>query len=65
MILTLFAFAFAALSFVLLALNLRSVAEDTAASLRQAARRTRDYGRLAPNLAFCCLWLLVFALSYG
>lgn len=65
MIVTVLATALMAFSALVIALNLRSVAEDMAQTLRDGARHIRRDGRLASNLAFGCLWLLIFALSYG
>ena len=65
MIVTVLATALMALSVLMVALDLRTVAEDMANSLRDGARHIRRDGRLASNLAFGCLWLMIFGLSYG
>ncbi|SFE48346.1 hypothetical protein [Roseivivax sediminis] len=65
MLVTVLAICLMGLSAALVAVNLRGLASDTAASLRSGARRMSRSGRLASNLAFCLLWLMIFVLSYG
>lgn len=48
------------LSTLLIAANLPGLARDAAWTLRASAAELVRAGRLAPNLAFLCLWLLIF-----
>ncbi|KMK66751.1 hypothetical protein [Puniceibacterium sp. IMCC21224] len=45
--------------------NLRLVAQDTLQVLRDVMTQLSLNGRLAPNLAFGMLWILIFTLSYA
>lgn len=58
------AFATIALSVVLVAGGLRSIAQDTVQTLTVATAKARSSGTLISKASFAALWIMIFALSY-
>ncbi|ETX15375.1 hypothetical protein OCH239_16240 [Roseivivax halodurans JCM 10272] len=65
MIVTVLATALMALSALMVVFNLRSMASDLSHSLGAYARLMTHGGRIVSRLAFGCLWLLIFGLSFA
>lgn len=63
MIITLLALATLVATMFLILGNLRVVARDTYDVLASFTHRAHSEGQLVPSLAFCALWLMIFALS--
>lgn len=64
MLITILAFATAVASLFLVLLGLRSVAQDTASTLMNAAQAVYQTGNIKQKLAFVALWVMIFALSF-
>ncbi|ETX30021.1 hypothetical protein [Roseivivax isoporae] len=65
MLITSVAILIAVVSAALAVLSMREVASGTALLMRSGVRRTLRSGRLAPTIAFVCLWLMIFGLSFA
>ncbi|MHA6344548.1 hypothetical protein [Roseivivax sp. CAU 1761] len=64
MMFTVVAIAIMVLSTALVVFDLRNLTRDARTALRGSVREFCRTERLAPNLAFLCLWLMIFGFAY-